>query len=287
MTIQELLLHSSQTLENYSPTPELDARVLVSHSLKINLTQLILNRNDTLHPKDITTIQLLIEQRQQGTPIAYIIGSKEFYGHTFIVTPDVLIPRPDTECMIDWLHNHHNQYNGQTIVDIGTGSGCIAISLAHLFEKSSVIATDISPNALSIAKKNATLVLGTDQCRIQWYQGDLLEALPLNTRPAIILANLPYLDQNIYTDDSIRHEPPLALFSPQKGLEHYYRLIEYLTCHLFFVPKILIVEINPEQYQAMKDIVTAQFPNNTCEIIYDLAGDIRHLVFSLPIITNQ
>lgn len=282
MTIQEYLSKTSHTLQDHSPTPELDARVLVSHVLQLNTTDLILRRDESIADTEAQAIDILVNQRLAGLPIPYIVGTKEFYGQSYIVTPDVLIPRPDTECMLDWL-SQHPELDGKTIVDIGTGSGCIAISVAQVFPTSPVIGTDISESALSIAQKNATLILGKDQCHIQWYQGDLLQALPPTTRPEIILANLPYLDQNRYTDDSIRHEPDLALYSPQEGLDHYRQLVEYLTCHLFFVPEILIIEINPEQYQGMHRIVLEHFPQATCEIIYDYAGDIRHLVFSIPI----
>jgi release factor glutamine methyltransferase len=207
-------------------------------------------------------------------PVAYIIGKKEFYGMDFLVTPEVLIPRPETECMIDWISR--NLPHPPRIIDIGTGTGCIAISLATLYPESHILGCDISEYALSIARKNDTLILGEDS-KIQWIVSDLLEEIPPSYTPTLITANLPYLDQNRYTDDSISHEPDIALYSPDNGLEHYIRLLNYLASHLFFVPQVLIIEINPEQMDPIANIVTGLFPQHTLDLIYDYAGMVRHL----------
>ena len=274
MTIKESLLQTAETLRTVSPSPELDARILLSHVLGYDITSLILNRDQELPSRHSILLHHCVQQRLSSMPVAYIIGKKEFYGMDFLVTPEVLIPRPETECMIDWISR--NLPHPPRIIDIGTGTGCIAISLATLYPESHILGCDISEYALSIARKNDTLILGEDS-KIQWIVSDLLEEIPPSYTPTLITANLPYLDQNRYTDDSISHEPDIALYSPDNGLEHYIRLLNYLASHLFFVPQVLIIEINPEQMDPIANIVTGLFPQHTLDLIYDYAGMVRHL----------
>ncbi len=274
MTITQHIQTISTKLAT-SPTPELDARVLIGHVLGLSSQEVFLHLDTTLNDEQLSALAPLVESRIQGTPIPYILGSKEFYGRTFLVTPEVLIPRPETELLLETVRDIATDYQAPIIADIGTGSGCIAITLAAEIPHAEIIASDVSPSALQIAQKNAKLILGEEKHQITWKTGSLLE--PFTQRCDIIVANLPYLDQNKYTDDSIKQEPDLALYSDEQGLWHYRAMFEYLQSHPFLIPDWVCIEINPEQAQPIEEIITRHWPQATITPIYDLAGHLRHL----------
>ena len=209
--------------------------------------------------------------------MAYIIGYKEFYGRKFIVNSDVLIPRPETEAIIDIAKQILDDDSAPIIWEIGTGSGCIAITLALEMPQAQILASDISPQALQIAKNNDIILTGK-QDNITWLEGDLLNPFTQqDTKPDIIIANLPYLNQNQYQDDSILAEPDIALYSPNDGLEHYIRLLQAIKSRFTLYPDI-ILEINPEQTRPLKSYVQSILPRSNISIYKDLQGLDRHIL---------
>lgn len=277
MNIKAINLQLKQQLQNISPTPDLDADLILEYVLGLNKLDMIIQENYILSNFELEAINNCLKMRLNKTPIAYIIGYKEFYGHKFTVNSDVLIPRPETEAMIDITKQILSPIPHPIIWEIGTGSGCIAISLYLELPQSQILASDISRQALRIAKNNAIILTGKQKA-ITWLEGDLLQSFTQQqNEPNIIIANLPYLDQNKYTDDSILAEPNIALYSPQQGLEHYIRLLEAIRSRFIILPKILL-EINPEQVNPLESYLKSWNQNIKIIIYPDLQGLARHLL---------
>lgn len=277
MNIKTINLQLKQQLQNISPTPDLDADLILEYVLGLNKLDMIIQENYILSNFELEAINNCLKMRLNKTPIAYIIGYKEFYGHKFTVNSDVLIPRPETEAMIDITKQILSPIPHPIIWEIGTGSGCIAISLYLELPQSQILASDISRQALRIAKNNAIILTGKQKA-ITWLEGDLLQPFTQQqNEPNIIIANLPYLDQNKYTDDSILAEPNIALYSPQQGLEHYIRLLEAIRSRFIILPKILL-EINPEQVNPLESYLKSWNQNIKIIIYPDLQGLARHLL---------
>lgn len=218
----------------------LDAELIACHVLGKDRPWLLANLNDPI--TNVMVLELLLQMRIERIPIAYIIGHKEFYGRDFLVSPDVLIPRPDTEALID----EAKKLGPKKILDVGTGSGCIAITLALEIPNAEVSATDISQHALDIAKKNSEYL----QAKVDFYKSDLLDSV--TSKYDLIVANLPYVDNTWEVSPETKHEPGLALFAQNTGLELIKKLIdnapEYLTKDGY-----LILEADPRQFKQIKE----------------------------------
>lgn len=233
MTIAELQLHIADQLQTVSDAPELDSQRIILHALeKRDTSFLIAHSEDTLTEEQQHSIQAMAGNRLTGMPLAYIIGEADFYGRTFTVTPDVLIPRPDTEALIEqtleYIKNNFRDTAEVVIADICTGSGIIAITLALELPQVQIIATDISPAALAVARQNGEQhgVLG----RIKYIQGDLLEPFDAAQGKPIkidlIVSNPPYVPTSVLAKaaDSIEtrgltFEPNIALDGGKDGLK--------------------------------------------------------------------
>lgn len=177
----------------------------------------------------------VVERREQGLPLAYALGRADFCGLTFSVTPDVLIPRQDTEwlvrCAEDWLHEQRSQ--NQTVLDLGCGSGCIGITLAVRFPQVKVILADVSPPALTVARKNAVDHGVASRCQFQ--HGDWFSWTKRRERFDAIVCNPPYVTRHDdpQLEESVRtHEPSLALFLEDDPKEFYFRLGRKAVSHL-------------------------------------------------------
>lgn len=276
MTIKEIIQQSNTALQPLSPTPELDTYIIIEYVLGLNKLEAIMHQDDIVTTREIEVIQECIQERLNHKPIAYIIGLKEFYGRDFMVNNEVLIPRPETEAIIDITKTAFENITNPIIWEIGTGSGCIAITLALEIPSSDIYASDISPRALQIAQNNAILIT-SKQSLIKWFEGDLIDAFPQDIIPNLIIANLPYLDQNQYTDDSLLCEPDLALYSNNYGLDHYIRLIQNIKSRFIVYPSILI-EINPEQVSPLQNYIQNILVSSKITIYQDLQGLDRHML---------
>lgn len=179
-------------------------------------------------------------KRRNGIPFAYLTGTKGFYGLDFAVTKDVLIPRPETEQLIDWVLSNVDRKKPTTIVDVGTGSGCIAVTLAKYLPAAKIIASDVSIKALAVARKNART--HKISARISFRHSSLLSMLKPSERPDLVVANLPYLTTPQLKN--VMHEPKLALHGGPRGLELIEKLVRQLTESN--IPKA-ILEIDPQQ----------------------------------------
>ena len=207
----------------------LEARVLASHGWVVEAVWLIAHDTDALSDSHIAAFQHLLSRRLAGEPVAYILGEKEFYGRMFKVTPDVLIPRPETELLVETALKCLDKNRPARILDIGTGSGCIALSLSLERTDCVVTAVDISELALAIAKDNAQSLCA----RVQLLQSNLFDSLD-GTRFDLIISNPPYIpaiDPHLCQGD-VRFEPKLALSAGPDGLDTMRPLVQAAPDHL-------------------------------------------------------
>src|SRR5260221_8794893 len=198
------------------PTPALDADVLLAHALSVSKETLVAHPEIELSPAEELRYDGLIERRAAGVPVAYLRGFKEFYGLRLAVDARVLVPRPETEILVDAVRSHVAG-RSLTIVDVGTGAGAIAVALAVTEPQLRVIATDISADALAVAQANAI----ANAARVEFRAGDLLA--PIGGPVDVVAANLPYLrdeDLRDLTGDraSLAQEPRLATVAGGDGL---------------------------------------------------------------------
>lgn len=276
-------------LEKYRPLlASLDVELLLAHELKKSREFVLAHPEIELTKKQETNYKQLIARRLKHEPLAYILGHKEFYGLNFLVTRDTLIPRPETEMLVEkTLQVITKIKTGHiNIIDVGTGSGNIIISVAKNSRKRKInyFGVDISKKALQVAKHNAKK---NNLVKIKFLQGNLLDPLIGNWKlgignsKTIVLANLPYLSKEIYsaTLPTVKNfEPKSALISGADGLSHYKRLLKQLQtlkkiyCMLHIT---CFVEISPEQKPALKLLAVAYLPGARIDFQKDLAGKWR------------
>jgi len=232
MTLREALTHAFSRLYASPPIREVamrDASLLLTHVLGIEKATLLAYPERVLTPGQEAAFQALVDRRLKHEPLQYILGTWEFYGLEFALTPAVLIPRPSTESLVEAVLQELAPEADKPlrIADVGTGSGAIAIALAHHLPNAQFTALDVSSEALEVAAGNAARHNLTD--RIRLLQSDLLEGLPPGEEPYdAIVSNLPYIaipDRESLHPQILDHEPHLALFGGDDGLDLYRRFI--------------------------------------------------------------
>lgn len=245
MTVGQFLASATQTLQQASSsTPRLDCLILLEDVLDRDRALLLAHPEAVLSAPQRATLNKKITQRSQGTPLAYIRGRAAFYGRDFAVSQDVLVPRPETETMVDMLKTCALGKH-PIIADVGTGSGCIGITAALELPTANVILYDNSPTALRIAAQNSQLYSVKN---IRIVQQDLLSGD--NPGFDVILANLPYVPTDYPINQSASHEPKGALFSGIDGLDHYRAFWEQVTTQSKR-PAHIFTESLPQQHQAL------------------------------------
>jgi release factor glutamine methyltransferase len=262
-------------LAEWSATPAFEARVLLSHILDRPLSWILAHPEYELSDLEIHKLSAAVAQLEAGKPLPVVIGHWEFFGLEFNISPHVLIPRPETERLVelalDWLAARPDR---RSLVDVGTGSGCIAVTLAKLVPDLNVFATDLSWMALQTAQENAQYHKVND--RVHFVQGDLLNAV---TGPFdVICANMPYIPTTTLAQLEIfGREPTLALDGGPDGLTLTHKLIAQ-TPALLASTSLLLMEIEANQGEAMHAIADRFFPWSWSRITQDLAGRDRLLV---------
>ena len=275
-TIGSMLKWSEQYFGSHgAETPRLDAEVLLSHLLGEKRIYLYVHFDQPLTADELANYKELVKRRTSGEPVAYICGEKEFMGLAFKVTPSVLVPQPDTETLVEAAIERLRGKNSPRITDICTGSGAIAIALAHYLPESSIVATDISADAVSIARENAeTLELSE---RVQFVEGDLLAPLTGETFDAIV-SNPPYIPGADIESlpREVRAEPRLALDGGADGLDFYRRLVGE-SAALLNDGGFLAVECGDTQAGAIAEMAASGGFGKE-EIVRDLADKERVVV---------
>jgi len=263
MLIREALAQGSADLKFAGiKTPNLDASLLLAHVLKINREKLVAAGNEKIPQNACAQFCDLIERRCYGECVAYITGKKEFWGLEFTVSPFVLVPRPETETLVEAVLElmSHTDKEKISVLDLCTGSGAVAVSLKKEKPELEVYASDISKEALEVAMQNAKKHSGNDSIhffQVQFFHGDLYDALPSSAGPFnFIVSNPPYVTAGeIETlSPEVQNEPRLALDGGESGLEIIKRIIEKAPEHLVN-GGCLAMEADPRQMEEIKLIL--------------------------------
>ncbi len=235
--MQPTIQYIRHELHSFYPKNEIEGfiKLIFSHLKNYSLTDLVLKREEKIGPEDFLVIRKMVERLKLNEPIHYIIGTTEFYGLRLNVNPSVLIPRPETEELVDWISKSETALN--SVLDIGTGSGCIALSLKKIFVGCSVSGCDVSDEALTVARNNAVL----NNLEVGFFIADILQwsAVKWPSKFDLIVSNPPYVTTGERNDMNINvtgYEPHQALFVPDNNPLKFYSSIvqfasEWLNCN--------------------------------------------------------
>lgn len=286
MTIHAVLHEASTllagTLELSKQEAKLEANLLLQSILNVNRTWLIAHADVVLQPNIHAGFEALLSRRLQGEPIAYILGSREFYGLDLMVTPDTLIPRPDTETLVEAALAKISNNTSQTILDLGTGTGAIALAIAKNRPKASICAVDASKGALEVAKKNAQTL---NIPNVEFVLSNWFESLA-DQRFDVIASNPPYIEENDshLTQGDLRFEPISALASGADGLDDIRKIID--SCLVYLKPQgWLMFEHGYNQALQVADLM-AEIGLTNIETIKDLGGNNRVTIGKNPLIVS-
>jgi len=258
-TIGRLLTWTTDYLKQHgSDSPRLDAEVLLATARGCKRIELYTAFAETADDQTRTAFRELVRRRAEGAPVAYLVGKREFFSLSFRVTPDVLIPRPETETLVVRLLDLAKEHGGGevSILDVGTGSGIIAIAAAKHLPHAKLTAVDSSATALAIARQNAADHSVAD--RIEFVESDLLSALPSEQKFNIIASNPPYVSQAEFAtlSPSVKNfEPQQALLAGPRGTEVIERLVPQAAQHLE-PAGWLLMEVSPMIEPAVRDLIT-------------------------------
>lgn len=270
MTIEDIIRQSDHS-------DALAVEVLLAHVLGVSREYLMIHSNDLLEPDVEEQFGSLYGRLREGEPVAYLTGKKEFYGLDFFVNSSVLIPRPETEMLVEKVLAFA-QDKPLKIADVGTGSGAIAVSVAKHLPNASVVGIDVSGEALVVARKNAE----THGVDVDFRCGDLLDGV--DERFDIVVANLPYIGEEQYrfvSRETEKYEPSVALFGGVDGLELYRRLFQQLS-EKEWRPNLLLGEFGFAQGEKMAEVLNTFFEQDDWRIEKDYASIERIFVVTSP-----
>ncbi len=260
-------------------------RMVMEERFGLSMTDLLLGKDTTLSLEKRAEFEKIAQRLLTGEPVQYVLGYADFFGHRFRVTPNVLIPRPETEELVQWSIQEMKSQTDLKIVDLCTGSGCIATSLALAFPEAQVVGVDISEGALAVARDNAH-TLGADN--VSFIQQDILH-LPsdishLPSSISLLTANPPYVRASEAVEMSatvLDHEPSLALFVPDDDPLLFYRAIAHIGHKLLSSNGLILVELNTNLSDETRQLF-ADAGYNDLEIRQDNFGRPRMLKATLP-----
>jgi len=269
-----MLKYIQDQRSSHSESPYLDSLVLLGHIIGKSKSELLAHPSPDLSPSQNQLLSKAIKQLQDGIPLPYVIGEWEFFRLSYKVTPDVLIPRPETEGLVElaleWLDANPGK---RSCLEIGTGSGCIAISLAKSIPDLQIIATDISLQALQVAKENASRHKVMSQ--IHFLERDLFSGI---TSPIdLLVANLPYIpSEKLRSLDVYLSEPSLALDGGQDGLHYIKEVLKEAGQHLNPGGAVFL-ELDEDCGALALALAKEVWPGITMHLVQDLSGQDRYL----------
>ena len=281
MNLKEALnVASEELMKTGSLDAKLEAEVLLRHVLKIDRAAMFRDLDEDITMEDSSNIASLVKRRIKREPLAYITGVKEFYGLPFVVSEDVLIPRQETELLVDTAIVQAKSLgkNEISIVDVGTGSGAIAVSLALNIPTSRIIAVDISEAALAIADNNRR-AHGL-YSRVKLRRGNLLE--PIIDKIDILVSNPPYIRSDKLTSlqEEVLKEPVVALDGGCDGLELIKRLL-FQAVNKMSNPGVILFEIDPDQASEAVKLCQQFFPSAITTVLKDLSNNQRAVLLEI------
>jgi len=278
VTLKQALSQARERLvANNIEDASLESELLLRYTLNINRIQLYQDLEYELNPEQEQIFWNLIRRRLNHEPTAYIVGHREFYGLDFYVNPHVIIPRPESELLVEIALSLAQDHRVTTIAEIGTGCGVIAISLALNLPQTKIYATDISAPALEVALINCRKHNVVN--RIHLLQGDMLNPLPVPVD--LILANLPYVKKAELPQSPAKFEPLLALNGGSDGLQKIRRLCRQINNKLKPTGHLLL-EIGQGQGRAVTSLLRSLFPHARIEVVPDFSGINRVVRLHLP-----
>lgn len=269
LTWAQLLAEAEEKLAGAGvPDADTDAWLLMEHCFSITKSSYYLNRNtEVSQEKELRQYRELLQKRAERIPLQYLTGSQWFMGLEFSVSPDVLIPRQDTETLVETVLSYSSRRHVSSVLDVCTGSGCIAVSLAHYGDFDRTDASDISSAALAVAASNAE----KHHVRVRFLESDLLTQI--QGCYDVIVSNPPYIESEVVEqlEPEVKdYEPRLALCGGSDGLDFYRRLLESAPAHLY-PGGALFVEIGYNQWEAVADLFRAHGFFHP-RLVRDLAG---------------
>ena len=285
-TIQSILKSASKQLALHLADPEsaaFEAQLLLTHLIKQNRAWVIAHGDDALEPSIHEAFEALLHRRLQGEPIAYILGSREFYGLKLLVTPDTLIPRPDTETLVEAALDKIAQNQQLRVCDLGTGTGAIALALAKNRPQAALVAVDASQPALAVAEQNGK---NLNIQNVEFILSNWFENLA-NQRFDVIVSNPPYIEENDdhLTQGDLRFEPLSALASGADGLNDIRQII--YDCLVFLKPQAwLMLEHGYNQAEQIANLMADAGLTNI-ETIKDLGNNDRVTIGKNPLIVSK
>ncbi|MFN4234485.1 MAG: peptide chain release factor N(5)-glutamine methyltransferase [Bacteroidia bacterium] len=247
--------------------------IVIEHLLHITRNDYMLNKSATISESELLNIHFVLKDLKKGIPIQYILGETQFMGLKLKVNSAVLIPRPETEELVDWIIQSHKSEKINRIVDIGTGSGCIALAIKKHFFNTEVFALDISESVLQVAKENALI----NNVEINFQQIDILTDISIPNQIDIIVSNPPYVTRKEAESmhaNVLEHEPHLALFVPDNDALLFYKRIIELAKENLLRSGWLYFEINQYLANEMKELFLQNNFKNV-ELKKDLSGNYR------------
>lgn len=279
MQVRDVLQKTTQFFRDKGlETPRLDSEILLAKALGWERMSLYLRYEYPLNDSELTACRELVRRRGAGEPVAYILGEKGFHNHTFIVNPSVLIPRPETEMIVEKAVEWGRTQSGELrVVDLGTGSGCIGLSIISELATAQLLAVDVSHEALAVAADNALNLDLKDRAELLSADAATLTteevSAVLGGSADIVVSNPPYIDrEDKEVQDSVRKfEPALALFSESKGLFHIRKFSE-AAGRIARSGAFIMFEIGYQQGEAAREIFASQSCFRDVEIVRDLAG---------------
>ena len=266
LTIKELLHQTTSSLKEAGTGSELDAQILISAAMGQPREFLYAWPDTLVSDQAQRELEANLERRLRGEPLAYITGWRDFWTFELAVTPDVLVPRPETEQLVSLSLEHVDEVEPSIVVDVGTGSGAIALAIGSERRSAHVIGIDKSEACIEVARANAVRL---DIDNVELREGYLLEALDIQAN--VIVSNPPYVanDDPALLSDGVRFEPPLALYGGDDGLDIIRELVTTAPQHL--TPQgWLLLEHGMEQGEAVRDIMNEAFSG--VRTVQDLSG---------------
>ena len=269
LTIRHALQDAARQIAPVSDSASLDAQVLLAEVLGVNRAYLLAHGDEVLAAQQAAAYARLVQRRAGGEPVAYLLGRRAFYDRDLIVTPAVLIPRPETELLLEEALRFASQRSKLSAADIGTGSGALAVTFAAHMPQAAVYAIDISPQALEIARRNAE----QQQVQVTFLEGDLLKpSIERGIKADVLMANLPYVASGDLPGLAVsRYEPQLALDGGPDGLDLVRRLLVDVP-QVCDVGALVLLEIGADQGAAALALAQEVVNPQQAAVLQDYAG---------------
>jgi release factor glutamine methyltransferase len=278
-TVESALAQGVRALSMHSDSPQLDAEVLLSSVLEVSRAALIARGSDLLADRDLRVYRQQLEQRRRGMPVAYLTGRREFWSLPLKVTPAVLVPRPETETLVEVALQHLPKPAERAVLDLGTGSGALALAIASERPLARVVGVDVSPGALDVARDNArSLALPNVTFRL----GSWFDAVPGKVFD-VVVANPPYVADDDPALAALAAEPALALVAGPAGLDALEAIIAKAPQHLTPGGWLLLEHGSTQQHEVAKLLERRGFAAITCHSDYSGLPRVTRGAFPPPL----